>query len=96
MDATLNLSRYHILIKKITLTNVFYSIYGYSLTIRLSPPPLLSPQNRRPRRQLEQRHLGWECLVQDRCNDVGYERGQVHHVAHVAVVDSLMPGDLLH
>jgi hypothetical protein len=33
---------------------------------------------------------------QDRSDNVGCERCQVDHAAHIAVVDSLTPGDLFH
>jgi hypothetical protein len=59
------------------------------------PSPLHPPHHRRPRRQPEQRHLLGQRHVQDGGDEVGCERSQVDHAAHVAVVDAFTPGDLL-
>jgi hypothetical protein len=65
-------------------------------SIPSNPPPLLLPQQRRSRRQVEQRHLRRQRLVENRGDDVGRERGQVDHAAHVAVVDFITSDDLFH
>jgi len=58
-------------------------------------PLLLPPQLRRPRRQLEQRHLRRQRLVQDGGDDVGRQSGQVDYAAYIAVVDAFTPGSFM-
>lgn len=59
------------------------------------PGPLLIPQRWRINRQIKQRDVVRQCVVQDGRHDVGCQRGQVDHPADVAVVDSFPRGDLL-
>src|SRR5690606_35915972 len=57
--------------------------------------PLLIPQRWRINRQIEQRNVVRQCVVQDGRHDVGCQRGQVDHAADVTVVDPLPRRDLL-
>jgi hypothetical protein len=51
--------------------------FRHASSILSNPPPLFPPHHRRPRRQLEQRHLRRQRLVQDGSDNVGCERGRL-------------------
>ena len=55
-----------------------------------NPPPLLLPQRRRIHRQTKQREVVRQRVLQDGVDDVRRQRGQIHHPAHVAVVDAFL------
>ena len=57
--------------------------------------PLLIPQHGRINRQIKQRDVVRQCIVEDGRHDIGCQRGQVDHAADVTVVDPLPRGDLL-
>src|SRR5690606_35328247 len=84
-----------------SVTSEIYRRFATSLrhrgkaTSEPNPRVLLIPQRRRVHRQVEQRDVIRQRIVQDRGHDVRRQRGQVDHPAHVAVVDPLPLGDLL-
>jgi hypothetical protein len=57
-----------------------------ALSIRFKFFPLLLPQQRRPRRQIEQSHLRQQYHVEDGSYDIRCEHDQVDHATHVAVL----------
>lgn len=56
--------------------------------------PLPLPQRGRVNGNVKQRHVRRQRPVQDTCHDIRCKCGQVHHPAHVAAVDPLLPGNL--
>jgi hypothetical protein len=69
------------------------SVVLWLVANKANPLALILPQHRRTDRKLVHAYALKQGFIQDRRYEVGRERGQVEHAAHIAVIDLLAGGE---